>query len=92
MGEHQIRNKARLNRETNEEFMSRIMSYGCPTGALVQPFVLEGLRVYCEMFLLHGKQDWPEHGLISYDAWEATAKWLKEELEKKHDQVRTEGQ
>ena len=32
--------------ETNEQFIARIMSFGCPTGPLIQAFIIQALRTY----------------------------------------------
>lgn len=34
--------------ETNEQFIARIMNFGCPTGPLIQAFVIQSLRKYAE--------------------------------------------
>jgi hypothetical protein len=66
-------------REHNDEFMHRIMNYGCPAGALIQGFILEGLRIYAEQCVAYG----PEHfdsGLMNGEAWVACAKFYLNEL------------
>ena len=71
----------KATRETNEEFIVRIMNYGCPTGALIQPFIIEALTQYSARCSV---EPIPENGLIDPEAWMETAHWLKEELEKKY--------
>lgn len=71
--------------ETNTEFITRIMEEGCPTGALIQPFVIEALSKYasaCSVTPI------PDGGLVDPEAWMETAQWLKSELEKKYGSSR----
>ena len=72
-------------RETNEEFIVRIMNFGCPTGALIQPFIIEALSVAAHRF---SKEPIPDGGLIDPEVWMETAQWLKSELEKKYGSSR----
>lgn len=68
--------------ETNEQFLQRIMTVGCPTGALIQAFVIEGLITYCyEVKASEGEWD---NGLINSAAWRRTGDWLLTELKKKY--------
>jgi len=68
--------------ETNKQFMQRIMTVGCPTGALIQAFVIEGLIAYCyEVKASEGERD---NGLINSAAWRRTGDWLLTELEKRY--------
>lgn len=66
--------------ETNAEFMDRIMNF-CPTGALVQAFVLEALRRYAEQVAdpAVNIQDTP---LLSGKAWKRTGVWVLDQVEK----------
>lgn len=67
--------------ETNTEFIVRIMNFGCPTGALVQPFIIEAITRYaaeCAVTPI------PDNGLIDPEAWMETAHWVKSELERKY--------
>jgi hypothetical protein len=67
--------------ETNEEFVSRIMNFGCPTGALIQAFVIEALSQYCAIVEENHVPDTP---FMLGSTWKATGAWLKSELEKKY--------
>lgn len=67
--------------ETNTEFITRIMEHGCPTGALVQPFIIEAISVAAHRF---SKDPIMDGGFIDPEAWMETAQWLKSELEKKY--------
>jgi hypothetical protein len=67
--------------ETNTEFITRIMEFGCPTGALIQPFVIEALRSYAERYAVNPI---PENNFINPEAWMETAQWALAELEKKY--------
>ena len=68
-------------RETNTEFLARVMDFGCPTGPLVQPFVLYAVEFYCKAVSQTdvAKLD---NGLFSGEAWKATGAWLESELAK----------
>jgi len=76
-----IEQEVRKRWETNTEFVTRIMQVGCPTGALVQPFIIEAIRRYAAEYAVNPI---PENGLISPDAWMETAQWSSSELEKKY--------
>ena len=76
-----IEQEVMQRRETNVEFVTRIMEYGCPTGALVQPFIIEAIRRYAAECAVNPI---PENGLISPEAWMETAQWITSELEKKY--------
>ena len=74
--------------ETNEEFVVRIMNFGCPSGELIQAFVIEALTCYALNVAITEEEPagWPE--LLSFDAWHATGVWLRAELEKKYGPAR----
>lgn len=57
-------------RPNNIEFLDDLMSYS-KHGALIQAFVLEGLRVYAEQ-VAHAPP-WKEETLISQAAWKGCA-------------------
>lgn len=65
-------------RENNEEFMVRIMNFGCPTGPLVHAFILEGLINYAERVIANP----PPDGAVSGDAWKRTAEFVQAEINK----------
>jgi hypothetical protein len=69
--------------ETNEEFLSRIMTYGCPTGSLIQSFVVQALTTYTDMVITAGPEQFSS-SFLNGDAWTDTAEWLKQELDKKY--------
>lgn len=71
-----------LLRETNVEFVRRVMEVGCPTGAMIQPFVIEALTRYADEVLASGEA-W-NNGLIDHTVWRETAAFLKAELDKKY--------
>lgn len=70
-------------RETNSEFIERVMSFGCPTGGLIQVFVIEALYHYCED-VIRAKPEETENGFLAPGAWRRTAEWLKTELDNKY--------
>ena len=67
-------------RETNEEFIVRIMNW-CPHGPIIQAFIIDALGRSADHFSQHRI---PDGGFIHPDMWQETAQWLKEELEKKY--------
>lgn len=71
-----------VKRESNTEFLTRIMNVGCPTGSLIQAFVIEALTRYSKD-VLESDNEW-DNGLINSVTWSATAEWLKAELDKKY--------
>jgi len=71
--------------ETNEEFIQRIMTVGCPTGALVQVFVLDALEKYAMFVASSQLPTWGEDGLIDKQAWIDTAEWVLKEIQQKYE-------
>lgn len=69
--------------ETNEEFIVRIMNWGCPTGALVQPFIIQALTTYANMVITAGPKEC-DSSMLSGKAWVATAEFVKKELDAKY--------
>lgn len=67
--------------ETNEEFIVRIMNFGCPTGALIQPFIIEALAKYCDLIK---DTELTANGLVEPQAWKDTAAWLRGEIDKRY--------
>lgn len=67
--------------ETNTEFIARVMEFGCPTGPLVQPFIMYAVEYYAQAV---SRVDAAEldNGLFSGEAWKATGAWLESELAK----------
>lgn len=66
--------------KTNTEFITELMEFGCPTGALIQPFIIEALASYSHRVTQLG----PDHfdsPLISGEAWVATAKHVKKSID-----------
>lgn len=66
--------------ESNTKFLARIMEFGCPTGVLIQPFVLIALEEYAKEITATDLADL-DNGLIDGAAWKRTAQWVLEELE-----------
>ena len=78
---HLLRGDApRRPRETNIELVARIMDF-CPTGPLVQPFVLHALETYCKMVDKATIEEL-SNGLFSGETWKATGAWVDAELAK----------
>lgn len=72
--------------ETNEEFLVRIMNYGCPHGALVQPFVIEALMRYARD--VAAAPAFEGNAFVSGEAWKRVGVWLLGELEAKYGSSR----
>lgn len=67
--------------ETNTEFVTRIMASGCPTGALIEPFIITALQKYSEQCIAAGPEQF-HSALLHGPAWVATAKFVLKETEK----------
>lgn len=66
-------------RETNVEFLTRIMEH-CPTGALAQVFVLDAIDKLSKTVV----NDPPiDHPLIDGEEWKRTAIFIQDELAKR---------
>lgn len=68
-------------RETNEQFMARLMKQGCPTGALIQPFVIQAIAYYAEQCMEAGAAKF-DNPMLSGAAWIRTAEHVKAEVKK----------
>lgn len=71
--------------ETNEEFLIRLLEWS-RSGALMQGYVMEALRIYSEQVIAMPEDQRAnmDRGLIAYSAWESCAKEFLEELEARH--------
>jgi len=69
--------------ETNDEFVQRVMNFGCPTGALIQAFIIQAMTTYSNM-VIHAGPAACESPLLSGEAWVGTANWLKQQLDSKY--------
>lgn len=49
------------------------MEFGCPTGALIQPFVIQAIESYSKQVIAAGPAHF-DSDLLSGEAWVATAK------------------
>ncbi|USM11453.1 hypothetical protein vBCbaSRXM_8 [Citromicrobium phage vB_CbaS-RXM] len=60
--------------DTNEEFIQHLMNYS-DSGALMQGYLMEALRIYSEQVLRMSDTDRArmDEGLIPYAAWERCA-------------------
>ena len=63
--------------ETNVQFMKRVMTQGCPTGTLIQAFVLEALVQYCDQL---AEAEVPDTAFMSGKTWKDTGAWLREQI------------
>lgn len=66
-------------RQTNIEFMSNLMDFA-RSGALMQAFVLEGLRIYAQEIMEADPEDLG-NALISGHSWQLCAKEYLEKIE-----------
>ena len=65
-------------RKTNTELIVELMEYS-PTGALAQVFILEAVRRYAKKVASADPAE-IDYGVISGEAWVATAKHFVQEL------------
>ncbi|MBK1683439.1 hypothetical protein [Rhodoferax fermentans] len=68
--------------ETNEEFIARVMNFGCPTGALIQSFIIEALMQYSQK-VSESDAVW-DNGLLNSATCKRTAVWLLAEINAKY--------
>lgn len=68
---------------SSEEFVKRLMTGYCPTGPLVQPFVIEALSKYSEFVIKAGAKA-VDSPLLNGEAWVQTAEWVKKEIDRKY--------
>lgn len=66
---------------TNEEFISHLMNFS-RNGGMIQPYILEALRIYSEQVLRMSQedQDRMNRGFISYGLWKSCAEETLEAL------------
>lgn len=71
--------------ESNEEFMIRIMNFS-RNGALMQALIIDALTQHSQRVIDNEEQLLKDmkDSFISGEAWVATAKELKEEMDKKY--------
>ena len=70
-----------MERKTNTEFLVDLMDFSS-TGALMQLFVLEGIRIYAEM-VRDDESVWPENSFVSQAAWKKCAEEVLQKLAEK---------
>lgn len=68
-------------RETNVEFMTRLMEY-CPQGAIGQAFIIEALTHYCAA-VKEAPAEECESGLLAPGLWKNVGVWMQSELDKR---------
>jgi len=59
------------------------MTQGCPTGGLIQPFVIQALISYSRKVIEDGPEAY-DSGLLHGASWHRTAEWLMEELDESY--------
>ena len=67
--------------ETNQQFLERIMNFGCPTGPMAEVFILQAIEAYAKQV---ASAPAPKMGFISGEAWKSTAEFLVKELDKRY--------
>ena len=70
-------------KQNNIEFITHLMNFGCPTGALIQPYVVAALEDYSER-VIAAKAPETEDGFVSEAAWRRTAEHVKEQLDARY--------
>ena len=68
--------------ESNEEFMRRVMTFGCPTGPLIHVLIFQGLMQFCRQVVAKSAESM-DSPMVSGAAWRTTASWLGGELAKR---------
>ena len=72
-----------MTHETNVDFLTRVSEWGCPTGPLVQPFIMHAIEHYCDEVLKHDASAF-DTPFLSGEAWLKTAQWCKGEFNKRY--------
>ena len=70
-------------KQNNIEFITHLMDFGCPTGALIQPYVMAALEDYSAR-VIAAKSPETENGFVSEAAWRRTAEHVKEQLDARY--------
>lgn len=71
-------------KQNNVEFITHLMDFGCPTGALIQPYVMAALEDYSSR-VIAAKSPESDGGFISEEAWRRTAEHVKAQLEVRYE-------
>lgn len=75
-----------MSRETNVEFVTRLMEFS-PTGALSQAFIIEAIGRYADECVKHADEvvaSVDKQGFISGKAWLRTAEFIAAESKAKY--------
>lgn len=67
--------------ETNEQFIKRIMTHGCPTGSLVRVFVIGALERFSDDVIKAGPEKC-DSAILDGEAWVKTAEFVRAEIKK----------
>jgi hypothetical protein len=75
---------------TNEEFLVHLMNFS-RNGALMQGFIMEGLRIYSEQVLEMDDEDRAKmnKSFIPYDSWASCAREMLEAQDEKYNSARS---
>lgn len=74
--------RALRQRETNVEFMTRLMEY-CPQGAIGQAFIIEALTHYCTV-IREASDAECENGLLAPGLWKRVGSWMQSEIDNRY--------
>ena len=69
-----------MKRKTNTEFVAQLMDFA-QTGSLMQAFVMTALEKYSAQILDAEQDDWAANGFISFEAWQASAREVRDSLD-----------
>lgn len=69
--------------QTNEEFLVHLLNFGCPTGALIQPFVMTALEDYSKRVISEPQVE-VVNSFVAAGAWHRTAEHVKSQLDAKY--------
>jgi hypothetical protein len=75
--------KRHLQRLTNEQFIVELMNFS-QYGPIIQPFVIEAIRKYCEIYVAEGSDEETD-AVISPRLWMNVAKDVLAQIEAKYD-------
>lgn len=72
-----------IHRLDNVQFVTRLMNFS-PKGGLVQAFIIEAIRAYCEAIVKEPKPETDDHGFISNIVWYELAVDVKRQCDEKY--------
>ena len=82
-GEDMSYRELEIKRLDNVQFLTRVMNFS-PKGGLVQAFIVEAIRAYCEAIVKEPKPSETGDGVISRVAWWELAADVKRQFDEKY--------